>query len=118
MDGLQALKTYPDHNLLICWPEVEDWPTSIVANFSHNYLIYVGEQRGGCTGDNTMFDALDTYYTLVTDHRIPNFARASDRLFIYRRNPPQRLIPHPRYKAPSETSKCTSTRFHPALAMK
>ena len=86
MDGLQALSAYPGYNLLFCWPEVDDWPTPIVDSFAHDYLIYVGEERGGCTGDTPMFDALDRNYTLVTDHRIPNFAHASDRLFVYRHN--------------------------------
>ena len=109
MDGLQALETYPKHNLLICWPEVDDWPTPIVTNFRHNYLIYVGEQRGGCTGDNTMFDALENYYTLITEHRIPSFADASDRLFVYRRNQPTHLLSHQRYKPPPASSQCRSS---------
>ena len=116
MDGLKALEAYPGYNLLICWPEVDDWPTPIVSSFDHNYLIYVGEERGGCTGDTTMFDALERSYTLVTDHRIPNFAGASDRLFVYQRN---RSPSAPQYhsRTPAhERPEWTSTIYRPGPA--
>lgn len=110
MDGLQALEAYPAHNLLFCWPEVDDWPTPIVTNFAHEYLLYVGEERGGCTGDTTMFDALDLHYTLVTDHRIPNFTGTKDRLFVYRRNRSHSLHQHPTpHPQKRENAICTST---------
>ena len=89
MDGLQALNRYPNHNLLLCWPEMRDWPTHVVENFSHQHLIYVGERREGCTGLDTMFDALDRSYDPVTEHEIPTFTGSNDRLIIFRRRGPK-----------------------------
>ena len=84
--GLEAIRAYPDHNLLICWPEMAEWPTDIVEAFSGEHLLYVGEERGGCTGRSSMFDVLEDRYTLLEEQPVPTFSLHNDRLFVYRRD--------------------------------
>ena len=86
LTGTQAIRKYPGYNLLFCWPEMEEWPTAIVRDFRGPVLIYVGEERKGCTGNQSMFDALEQHYTLMEEHIIPRFSLNNDRLFVYGRN--------------------------------
>ena len=59
LTGQEAVLKYPDRNLLMCWPETFRWPTETLRAFRGQYLLYVGEEREGCTGTNEMFDALE-----------------------------------------------------------
>lgn len=86
VNGLHALEKYPEHNLLISWPDMARWPTHIVRKFRGKYLIYVGEPKNGSTGTDRMFQALADHYTLHHQHVIPTFATSNDRMLIYIRN--------------------------------
>ena len=83
--GQEALVKHPDRNLLLCWPEISPWPNDTVRSFRGQYLIYVGEDREGCTGTDEMFDALETLYRPVQTLAIPQFTFNHDTLTVYRR---------------------------------
>lgn len=87
LKGPEAVKAHPDRNLLLCWPEREGvWPQETLAAFTGKHLLYVGEEREGCTGTYEMFDTLEDLFTLDQVHEIPRFAGNNDYLFIYTRN--------------------------------
>ena len=85
VDGLEAMEKHPDRNLLLCWPEMREWPAEVVANFSGKHVIYIGEPRDGCTGSSQMFDLLEERYELEVRLEIPQFQRIHDELEIWRR---------------------------------
>ena len=85
LNGQEALVKHPDRNLLLCWPETSRWPNDTVRSFQGQYLIYIGEDRDGCTGNDEMFDALETLYRPIETLTIPQFAFNHDTLTVYRR---------------------------------
>ena len=85
INGPEALEKHPERNLLLCWPDRDGWPSGVVAEFTGKHIIYVGEPRDGCTGDNRMFDILDERYELETRLEIPRFQKIHDQLEIWRR---------------------------------
>ena len=87
LTGPQAAAARPGRNLLLCWPDREgEWPQRTLETFTGNRLIYVGEERNGCTGTPEMFNILDDTFTLERTHAIPRFRGNNDHLFIYIRN--------------------------------
>ena len=85
LTGRQAMARYPERNLLLCWPDMQDWSQEVVTEFRGEFLLYVGERETGCTGTTAMFRALEDGYDPVRTHRIPTFNGNNDRLQVYRR---------------------------------
>lgn len=58
MDSLEYLRCYPDVELFIlAWPEEDDLASQIwQALRPGQHLLYIGENRGGCTANNIFFD--------------------------------------------------------------
>ena len=83
--GTEALEKYPGRNLLLCWPDRDRWPGDVLAECSSKYVIHVGEGRDGCTGDDRMFDLLESRYLLEQELEIPRFREIHDRVEIWRR---------------------------------
>ena len=83
--GLEAMEKHPGRNLLLCWPEMEAWPAEVVADFSGKHVIYIGEPRNGCTGNDRMFDLLEERYQLEARLEIPRFKHMHDEMEIWRR---------------------------------
>ena len=85
LDALPAIEKYPDRNLLICWPNVdEEWATEALQCFQAEFVIYVGEGPGGATGSDRMFQLLADWYEEVHSLQIPTFCGGEDRLVVYR----------------------------------
>ena len=99
LTGVQAVRHHPDRNLLLCWPSMDRWPSGIIERFQGDHLIYVGEPRSGCTGNNPMFDVLENRYRLVSHHRIPQFLDIRDALYVYQRKAPLQIDRLPRTPA-------------------
>ena len=84
LDALQAIEKYPNRNLLICWPNVdEEWATEALQSFQGEFVIYVGEGPGGSTGSDRMFQLLADWYEEVNRLKIPTFCGGEDRLVVY-----------------------------------
>ena len=69
MDSLAYLILYPEVELFILtWPQEDDLTSRIwQALRPGQYLLYVGEERGGCTADAAFFE-------LINGHEVENFA--------------------------------------------
>ncbi len=85
-----AIATYPDRNLLICWPDnlhldPSDWPYQAVKAFQGEHLVLVGEDSAGCTGTPKMFAFLEREYQPHDLHYIPRFTGIHDRLEVWKR---------------------------------
>ena len=53
--------------------------------FKGEYVIYVGEARGGCTANELFFDLLRDKFTFVRSCNIPQFPTIHDSLTVFRR---------------------------------
>ena len=88
MDSVSAVKRYGDitETCLICWPDLDESHTleALQArNVPFPCIIYVGEPRGGCCGDDALFDYFETLYEGA--ECIPINSSSGDAVFIYHR---------------------------------
>lgn len=56
-----------------------------IARYTGEWVIYVGESEGGCTGDDTMFELLRRDFTLVERAPVYQYDGIHDELCVYRR---------------------------------
>jgi len=86
LDGVAAVKKYPERTLLVVWPDYQDpWAAETLAEFAGSTVAYVGEGEGGCTGDDRFHYLLDQQFSIAETCSIPNFFAIHDALTIYRR---------------------------------
>jgi len=87
IDNDSALEKYPDRNLFLCWPSYdEDWAYKALLNFKGDYLIYIGEDQGGCTADDDFFKELHSNWIGIRYYDIPQWPGIHDGLRILKRN--------------------------------
>lgn len=72
--------------VLMVWPPYDEGVAAGVARQSPNHILYVGEPRGGCTGEDEFFDIVESQYGLVGKLDIPSYAGIHDDFFHYSRN--------------------------------
>ena len=85
MTGVKAARKYPDRTLLMCWPSYDErWPARAIKAYEGNQLIYVGEGRGGCTGDDRFHELLDSW-DLKETINIPQWIGIHDRIEVFER---------------------------------
>lgn len=56
-----------------------------VARYTGEWVIYIGESEGGCTGDDTMWELLNRDFTAVDRALVFSYSGLHDELVIYRR---------------------------------
>lgn len=87
MDALEAVRTYPDRNVFVCWPSRdEDWAAEMAeAVLPGRSLAYIGEGRGGCTANGRFFDVIGRKFEDGRQVGIPQWDGIHDFLGIFRR---------------------------------
>ena len=86
LDGLQAIKKYPDCNMLWSWPEMRDYVESVMRAFTGKYLVYIGEDGNGCTGPHRdMVVTMGGHYRETGQYDLPNFPGIHDRMHVLER---------------------------------
>lgn len=72
--------------LMLCWPCYNSsFAFDAVKAFRGDWLIYIGESGGGCTGDDAFHYLLDEEWVEVEDYGIPQWWGIHDRLLIFKR---------------------------------
>lgn len=85
--GQEAVLIHPEHSLLYSWPEYQEPHTAeILKLFSGQFIVYIGEPAGGCTGDDEFHAILENRFRLTGARQISRFPNISDSIFIFRRN--------------------------------
>jgi hypothetical protein len=80
------VRDYSNRTLFLCWPPYkEKMAFNCLNNYKGNTLIYIGEERGGCTADEAFFNLLDKDWKLIKEISIPQWPYIHDYLFIYKR---------------------------------
>jgi hypothetical protein len=81
----EKLTEYPGHTLFLCWPPMTDFALNCLKNYAGQYLIYVGENAGGCTGEDDFFEERGANWEEVEDYRLPQWFGIHDYLTVYKR---------------------------------
>lgn len=77
---------HADRTLFLSWPpHNEPMGANTLWHFTGNRLVYVGEGRGGVTGDVRFHDMLEANWNLVETVAIPQWKGRSDALYVYER---------------------------------
>ena len=83
-DARRVVTDYPHRALLLVWPSyAETWSTETLGRYGGDTVIYVGEGRGGCTGDDRFHQMLAEEWTLEATVDIPTYPGIHDRLEVY-----------------------------------
>lgn len=89
MDAVDAVKIYEagmDRVLLLAWPPYEHpIGAQVVEAFPGDRIVYLGEDRGGCCGDDAMFDVFDRDWRVVAEHRPVQWWGIHDYVTVYDR---------------------------------
>lgn len=82
-----AIQKYKNFNvLMMSWPPYnEPMAHQALQNFNGNKLIFIGEGKGGCTGDDNFFKELNQNWNLIKEVDIPQWPRIHDYLYLYHR---------------------------------
>ena len=86
-DGVEAIQKHNECDcLLMVWPPYEEpFAYKCLTAFNGHHLFYVGEDEGGCTGDNTFFEELTKNWKQECYKHVPKFAGMHDYFFYYTR---------------------------------
>lgn len=83
----ETIASYSERTLMLCWcPYDTDMGHDHIALYTGKTLILIGEGRGGCCGNDKMFDLIDVNFTFKKLIKIPQWAGIHDTLVIYTRN--------------------------------
>lgn len=84
-NGTKAVKKFADHNvLLLCWPPYHNnMAANALKAFSGTKVIYIGEGRGGCTGNDEFHRLLEVDLKQVDHCRIPQWPGIHDSVWFY-----------------------------------
>lgn len=84
LDGEEAVRRYPERNVLMVWPSADDdWPERVVrAMAPGRFLAAVTEASCGTKG---FYEALELLCDVVGDAPLPRWPCMRDRLVVYRR---------------------------------
>ena len=84
MDAVEAVKAYPDRNVLTIWPDYENPMAYDVARHMKpgRLLAYIGEGGGGCTADASFHELLHAFEFLLSV-MLPSWDGIHDNMEIY-----------------------------------
>lgn len=73
--------------LMLCWPPYEDsMAYSALRAFRGNRLIYIGEGKWGCTGNDAFHEELEANWTHTISVDLPQWCGLNDRLQVWERS--------------------------------
>ncbi len=79
-------QNHPDRSLMLCWPpQANPMALDAVNAYTGNCVIYIGEARGGKTGDDAFQDLLENDWKKVRHVELFNWHTSSDGVHIYKR---------------------------------
>lgn len=85
-DCAEAVALHPDRTLFLSWPpHGQDVGARILLAYKGNRVIYVGEGRGGGTGDDEMHEILDQDWTEAASRLPVQWWGQRDRVTVYER---------------------------------
>lgn len=85
LNHLQAIEKYGNFGVLfMSWPHFKDTVASdTLRGFKGNKMIFVGESRYGCTGDDSFFCMIENGWQQVDSISIPQWPDIHDKIYLY-----------------------------------
>jgi hypothetical protein len=85
--GPEVLQEYgPGWNLFLCWPPYDDpFADECLQAFNGNFVIYIGEDPSGCTGDKDFHIRLAKEFRIIKTVEIPSYQGIYDALRVFMR---------------------------------
>lgn len=81
-----VVKNHADRALFLCWPPFKDeMALKAIRKYKGKTVIYIGEDRDGCTATKSFFDFLDEHFEAEDSVEIPVWPTTHDRLVIFKR---------------------------------
>ncbi len=81
-----VVEKFPERTLFICWPPGDDpFAFKALSKYEGKTFIYVGEDQGGCNGNDDFFDLLRKDWALKKTIAIPQWPSIFDRMYVYER---------------------------------
>jgi hypothetical protein len=81
-----TLAKHPDRTLMLCWPDYNrPFASRCMKYYQGDRLIYIGEGRGGCTGNAHFHRLLDKEWEPEKSILIPHWPGIYDYLCAYQR---------------------------------
>lgn len=82
----EVLKGHGDRTLFLCWPPHDDpFAAECLVWYRGNRVVYIGEGRSGCTGDDVFHAMLEQEWKYVAGKGIENWMGIHDHIFVYER---------------------------------
>jgi hypothetical protein len=82
----QTIKDHPNRTLFLCWPPYDNpMAYNCLMNYKGDTLIYVGEDEGGCTGDDNFWKEIGANWKDIEGVKIPQWEGIHDYLLVYKR---------------------------------
>jgi len=79
---LSQVENYVEDNpVLMVWPPANDSMARDVLECGPSHVLYVGEQRGGCTASDEFFDVFTDLYHPVKKIELPSFVGVDDNFY-------------------------------------
>lgn len=85
MPGAEAAARYPERTLLLVWPEMDLMSLEALCAYRGDKVIYIGEDRYGCTACDEFFDVLDRDYEKIQAIPLARWSYCNDVAIVYRR---------------------------------
>lgn len=84
--SVEKLKEHADRTLFLCWPPYTDvMATNVLNAYQGNRFVSIGEDYGGCTGDDAFFALLRDRWEEVADHPIKQWKGIHDWMRVFQR---------------------------------
>lgn len=85
-DAVDVATVHSDRTLLLSWPPYDESVGShVLAAYSGERVIYIGEGEGGCCGAGDMFGRLAADWRVVAEHRPVQWEGIHDYVTVYER---------------------------------
>ena len=88
-NACEVARVHATRTLFLCWPDDHTpFAHDVLAAYTSaggQMLAYVGEERGGCTADDSFFDLLEAAWAQFERLPLPNWPDRTDALRFYRR---------------------------------
>lgn len=79
---------YPHRALLLVFPPDTDMAERTLQAYRGDWLLYVGEGRGGANATPAFMDTVERDWDCVHVEPLPTFPRCHERLLVFRRRAP------------------------------
>lgn len=84
--GAERIREHKNKTLFLCWPPYSTpFAHECLKNYKGEYVFYIGENEGGCCGDDNYFKYLEKNFEIEKTISIAQWRGLHDSLFLYKR---------------------------------